>query len=151
MGAVRSILAIVCGLMALSLVAEGMEFAIVTALHGSLTDDPSVYFGIRNRPPVLASKFIYNTGAALLAGYTAAWVAGRARLAHGAVLAVIQLALFSWGMNYSEYAGTTPAWAWVTLLPLMGGGICLGAFVQTRQMPAVVPGVSQRAGGRAEE
>src|SRR5688572_8966961 len=101
MRVVRSIFAIVCGLVILSVVAEGIEFAIVTALHGSLTDDPQVYLSIRNRPATLAAKLAYNTAAAVLAGYATGWIAGRAPLLHGAILAIIQLALFVWGMLFS--------------------------------------------------
>jgi hypothetical protein len=39
MRVVRSVLAVVFGLFLLSLVAEGIEVAIVTALHGSFTQD----------------------------------------------------------------------------------------------------------------
>lgn len=131
----RSILAIAGGLFVLSLVAEGIELAIVTALNGSFTEDPAVYFGVRNRLPVLLAKLGYNTGAAFLAGYVAAWVAGRAAVAHGAVLVVIQSALFVWGMVFSEFAGTTPTWVWVTLLPLMGAGILFGAHVLGSRSP----------------
>jgi hypothetical protein len=133
MRVVRSVFAIVCGLFILSVVAEGIEFAIVTALHGSLTDDPQVYLTIRNRPPILAAKLAYNTAAAVLAGYATGWIAGRAPLVHGAILAIIQLSFFVWGMLFSQYAGTTPAWAWITLVPLMGAGICLGTFIQARR------------------
>jgi len=127
MRVLRSFLAILAGLVVLTLVAETIEVAIFAALHGEFTQDPAVYFGVRNRPGVLVAKLFYNSGAAFLAGYVAAWVAGRAALLHGAVLAVIQLSLFVWGMMYSEYAGTTPTWAWVALVPLMGIGILLGA------------------------
>lgn len=116
-----------------SLVAEGIEMGIVTALHGSFTQDQAVYFSVRNRPAVLMAKLAYNTVAAFLAGYAAAWVAGRAALLHGAVLAIIQLALFIWGMVFSEYAGTAPTWAWLALVPLMGMGILLGAHSQRRR------------------
>jgi len=135
---VRSILAIMSGLFLLSLVAEGIELAVVTALHGSFTQDQALYFGIRNRPAVLGAKLVYNTGAAFLAGYAAAWVAGRAAVLHGTILAIIQLALFVWGMAFSEFAGTTPLWAWLTLVPLMAAGILLGAFVQNRQRTLTV-------------
>ena len=132
----RSILAIAGGLFVLSLVAEGIELTIVTALNGSFTQEPAVYFAVRNRPAVLVAKLVYNTGAALLAGYVAAWIAGRAAFAHGVVLAAIQSALFVWGMMFSEFAGTTPTWAWVTLLPLMGAGILFGAHVLGSRSPS---------------
>ena len=133
MRVVRSILGILVGLIILSLVAEGIEFLIVTALHGSITTDQGLYFAIRNRMGVLIAKLVYNSGAAFLAGYVAALIAGRAETVHGTVLAVIQLALFIWGMAFSEFAGTTPAWAWLALVPLMGLAIYVGAVVAGRR------------------
>jgi hypothetical protein len=124
---VRSLAAIAAGLIVLSAIAEGIEFAIVTALHGAVTQDQAVYLGIRNQTPVLLAKLIYNTAAAGAAGYVTALVAGRRELLHGTILALIQLSLFAWAMLFSEFAGTTPTWNWLILMPLMGGGILLGA------------------------
>jgi hypothetical protein len=107
--------------------------AVVTALNGSFTQDQTLYFQIRNRPAVLMAKLVYNTGAAFLAGCATAWIAGRAALLHAAILATVQLAAFVWGMVFSEFAGTTPVWAWLTLIPLMTGGILLGAQFQNRR------------------
>ena len=130
---VRSVLSVVVGLAVLSLVAEGIEVAIVTAVHGaSAMSSPDIYFAVRNHTGILVAKFFYNTGSACLAGYVAAWIAGRAPGAHGAALALIQTAMFIWGMALSEFAGTTPVWVWVPLIPLMGAALWLGALAQGR-------------------
>lgn len=127
MKVLRSILGVLTGLIAISVIAEGIEFLLVTALHGRAVTDPDVYFEVRNRPLVLGLKLVYNTLAAGVGGYLAAWIAGHKHLAHGAALAGVQLVLFVWGMTASEYAGTTPAWAWITLCVTMSAAILLGA------------------------
>ena len=127
MRVLRSVLAIVAGLMVISIIAEGIEFMLVTALHGGVATEPDVYWSVRNRPMVLGLKLIYNTLAAAGGGYLAAWIAGRRALAHGIALAAIQLALFVWGMTASEFAGATPTWAWSTLCVTMTAGILFGA------------------------
>ena len=128
-----SVLSVLAGLAVLSIIAEGIEVAIVSAVHGASTmSSPETYFAARNHTGILVAKFFYNTAAAGLAGYAAAWIAGRAPRAHGAGLALIQTALLVWGMVFSTYAGTTPAWVWVPLIPLMGGALWLGALAQGR-------------------
>lgn len=123
----RSILGVVAGLIAISVIAEGIELLLVTVLHGGAVTDPDVYWKVRNRTPVLGLKLVYNTLAAGVGGYLVAWIAGHRHLAHGAALAIVQLVLFVWGMTASEYAGTTPAWVWITLCVTMSASILLGA------------------------
>jgi hypothetical protein len=125
-------LAILAGLFLISAVAEGVEFLLVAALHGSVTSDQEVYFAIRNRPSVLAAKFLYNGLAALLGGYAAAWIAGRARVLHGAALALLQLSGLLYGMTASPYAPTTPLWMWVGLCVTMPPLVLLGAWLRDR-------------------
>lgn len=136
MRVLRSILGVVAGLIAISIIAEGIEFLLVTALQGGAVTDPDAYFEVRNRPLVLGLKLVYNTLAAGVGGYLAAWIGGRAHLAHGAALAVVQLVLFVWGMTASEYAGTTPAWAWITLCVTMSAAIVLGARLRAARAAA---------------
>ncbi len=132
----RSVLGIAAGLVAISIVAEGVEILLVSALHGGMVSDETTYWSVRNRPAVLGLKLVYNTLAAVVGGYLCARIAGRAHLAHGAVLAGIQLVLFVWGMTASEFAGTTPAWVWITLCVTMTAGILAGA---TRRRPRQSP------------
>lgn len=130
---VRSILGVVAGLIVISVIAEGIEWLLVSLLHGGAVTDPETYWSVRNRPLVLGLKLVYNTVAAGVGGYLAAWIAGGRQLAHGAALAIVQLALFVWGMTASEYAGTTPAWAWITLCLTMTAAILLGARLRARR------------------
>lgn len=125
--ALRTIGGVLAGLFLITLIAEGIEFALVTALHGSVTTDPAVYFAIRNRPAVLAFKLVYNTVAAFAGGYACAWIAGRMRKLHGVLLAVVQTAGFIYGMSVSEYASTTPLWMWIALILVTIFGILAGA------------------------
>lgn len=131
--AIRSLLGVVAGILLISLIAESIEFGLVSFVHGSTVTDPEVYFGIRNRPGMLLAKLVYNNGAAVLGGHVAAWIAGRAHLAHGAVVAVLQVGFLVWGMTLSEFAGTTPAYAWVTLAVTMFVAILYGAWLRSKR------------------
>ena len=133
MAIVRSIVGIVAGLLVITLIAEGIEFALVSALNGGVETDQERYFAIRNQTGVLIAKLFYNSLAAFAGGYAAARVAGRAALYHGIALAAIQTATFVWGMTLSEFAGTTPLWAWLALTVLMIAFIVLGARMQEKE------------------
>lgn len=139
MKAIRSAFSIVAGLFVLSFFVEGIEWGIVTMLHGGPTSDPAVYFGVRNQPAVLCAKLIYNTAAAWLAGLVAGRLAPDRPWGHGIALAVTQTTLFVWGMLYSDFAGTTPRWAWITLLPLMVAAIMGGVLSSIRRTRSTEP------------
>ncbi len=140
MRALRGILSVAAGLVAISVIAEGVEILLVSALHGGLVSDETTYWSVRNRPAVLGLKLLYNTLAAAVGGYLCAWIAGHRQLAHAAVLAGIQLLLFIWGMTASEFAGTTPAWAWITLCVTMTAAILWGAMLwRARRRPPAAP------------
>ena len=129
----RSVLGVFISLMLISIIAEGIEFLLVALVHGSITTDQDAYFGIRNRPPLLAIKFVYNTFAGFAGGYVAAWIAGRAPVWHGLLLATVQLAGFIYGMTASPYASTTPMWAWIALAGTMTPAIVIGSWVRRRR------------------
>ena len=118
--------------MLISIIAEGIEFLLVALVHGSITTDQDVYFGIGNRPPLLALKFAYNTFAGSAGGYVAAWIAVRAPVWHGLFLATVQLSGFIYGMTASPYASTTPMWAWIGLAATMTPIIVIGSWVRQR-------------------
>jgi hypothetical protein len=129
----RSIVSVIVGLLVISFIAETIEFLLVTAINGSVTSDPGVYFGVRNRPLLLALKLVYNSLASLIGGYTAAWIAGRAGARHAMVLAAVQALALVWGMTASPYAQLTPLWMWITLILVMTPAIVTGGALRARR------------------
>ena len=126
----RTIGGVLVGLMSITLIVEPIEFLLVTAANGGMTTDPFEYFQIRNRGWFLALKIVYNTAAAVAAGYLTAWVAGRAPVAHAAVVAVLQLAAFTFAMATPELRETGPGWMWFTLLAATPIGIIAGSWLR---------------------
>jgi hypothetical protein len=124
---VRSILAIIIGIVFISGVVELLEFSLVTAVNGQPTTDPNVYYGIRNRGWFLIIKLLYNTLAAIAGGFIAAWIAGYAPLKHGFALAIIQTLAFGAGLLQPAIRNSAPAWLWVALVLLTFAGVLLGA------------------------
>ena len=129
----RSLVSIVVGLLLISAIVEPLEFGLVALLNGGVTTDPVVYFRVRNQPPVLAAKLVYNTIAAIAAGWVTALLAGRAPIAHAVTLAAIQTAAFAWAITTPRLRESTPDWMWAALILLTCVGITAGAHLRQRR------------------
>lgn len=125
----RFVLATFLGLIVLSVVAEGVEIGLVSAVNGGMPS-PDDYFDVRNQPFILGLKFIYNSVAAIIAGFVVAWIAKADEMRAAVTLAVVQTLLFIWGMTLSEYAGSLHLMVWIPITLLMIIGIVLGAFLK---------------------
>ena len=112
----RFILGVILGLAVISIIAESVEFGLVTLVNGGITTDMDVYFDIRNQLWFLILKFIYNGMGAFVGGWLAKTIASLWKVACVITLAVIQTVSLIWGMTLSEFTGTTPAWAWILLI-----------------------------------
>jgi hypothetical protein len=134
MKVLRSVLAVVVGLVLISLIVEPLEFVLVALVNGAIVTDQEAYFTVRNQPALLAAKVAYNTAAAVIGGYVAASIARRAPLAHGVTLAVVQTAAFGWALTRPELRGTTPDWMWACLIVLTFAGIVVGSALQRMRM-----------------
>jgi hypothetical protein len=131
-GPIRSIIAVLGGIGLFALVTETLEFVLVTAAAGGSISDMPAYFAVRNRPVILAAKLVYNTMAAILAGYMTAKVAGRRERFHAAVVAIVQTIALVWGFTAGEYASFTPVWMRVALVLTTGPAMMLGASIRAR-------------------
>lgn len=129
----RSLAALVAGLVVISLFVEALEMALVTLVAGEVVSDPTEYFAIRNRPLFLAAKLLYNTAGAALGGMLVVVVAGRRPLLHATLLAGIQTLAFVWALSTPELRSTGPLWMWLALIPLSVGGIVVGAISMQRR------------------
>jgi hypothetical protein len=129
---IRTILAVITGLIAITLIVEPIEFLLVTIVNGGMTTDPYEYFLIRNRGWFLALKVIYNTVAAAIAGYLTARIAGRAPMSHAGVVALLQTIAFGFAFAMPELRATTPDWMWVTLIIVTPIAVVAGAAKRPR-------------------
>ena len=127
----RCVAAVFVGLVVLSFIAESVEVALVSYMHGAMPA-PEDYFDVRNQPAILWAKFVYNTVAAVIAGFATAWIAFRHEMKASLALAALQTALFVWGMTASEFAGSLAAWVWIPVSALMAAGIVMGAWLNRK-------------------
>ena len=131
----RSVVAVLAGLVLISVIVESFEFALVALVNRGVTTDPDIYLRVRNQPAFLAAKLVYNTAAAIIGGLVAAWLARRAAVAHGMVLAVIETAAFGWALATPALRRSAPDWMWAALIVLTFAGINAGSLFQRRRVP----------------
>jgi heme/copper-type cytochrome/quinol oxidase subunit 3 len=132
MNPIRSLVAVLGGILLISVVVEVLEFTLVSARAGGAITDMAGYFAVRNQPAMLAAKLVYNTLAAVLGGYMIAKIAGSRELLHGALGALLQTGAFGWGFTAGEYAAFTPVWMRIALVALTAPAMLAGAAIRAR-------------------
>jgi len=133
---IRSVVAVLGGILLISVVVEVLEFTLVSARAGGAIADLEGYFAVRNQPVMLAAKLVYNSLAAVLGGYMIAKVAGTREMLHAAGGAVVQTIAFAWGFTAGEYAAFTPVWMRVALIALTAPAMLVGASIRARAATA---------------
>jgi len=123
----RSVVAVVAGVMLVSMVVETLEFGLVALVEGRPVTDPVSYYGVRNRPWFLGVKLIYTAVAAVSGGYVTAWIAGSAPIRHAVVLAVLQTLAFAWAVVQPDLRVWMPGWMWAAVAAVTAAGILAGA------------------------
>lgn len=127
---VRLILGVIVGLMAITFVAELIEFSTVKLVSGKsfaeLSSNQEVYFEIRNQWGILVFKILYNFVAAMVGGYLVTWIAkSYATIGLYSLMGIQTLSLI-WTGFLSELSDTGPLWMWIALLIVTPLGIYLG-------------------------
>ena len=132
---IRSILAVLAGLLALTIVSFAIEAAadpILLHLFPQALPDTAALGG--NLPARLL-MVAYTTFAIGVGGYVTAWIARRSQLTLAAIMGAIEVALTLYVMiagPFHELHPAPPA-IWITGLILMIPAACLGATLRARQ------------------
>jgi hypothetical protein len=126
---IRSTVAVIGGLALTSLLTQLLEFAVVSAAGGGVTDMPG-YFAVRNRPGVFAAVLASGTLVAVLGGYIAAKVAGQREVVHGLVMAAIQTAALAFGATVGDFATMVPLWMRIATVLVTGPAMLAGAAIR---------------------
>lgn len=128
-GALRTALAVLLGMVFITVGVEVLEWTLVTAIHQAPTQDPEIYFGIRNGPVFLVVKLLYNTAAAVGGGYLAARVAKHSEMLIGLGLALIQGLALIWAAFQPDLNQWAPVWLFPALAVVSVVGILYGAHL----------------------
>ena len=129
--AMRSVFAVVAGIVVLVVVSFGVEL-------------PLKWFILRTFPAAfpeaavldtnlwwMLSQWLYSTPALILGGYTAAWLAPRRGFAHAVAMAVVQELLTVLLMFNPPHP--VPAWMWATMLVVTPVAIIFGGYLWSRR------------------
>lgn len=128
--ALRTAGGVVAGILLVSVIAETIEFGLVSLVNGGMPRDPAQYFSIRNGDAFLAAKYACNGIAGMIGGYVAAWIARARPLAHGVVVAALQAIAFAAVTTNPEVAATAPTSAWIGFAFVTCAGMIAGAWAR---------------------
>ena len=142
---IRSILAVITGLVVLTIVSFAIEAAadpLLMHLFPQALPDAAALAG---NLPARLFMLVYTTFSIVVGGYATAWIARRSRLTHAAIMAVIEVAFTLYVMIAAPFqeAHPAPRWVWITGVILMIPAACLGAAIQAKQRAAVGPDLKE--------
>lgn len=141
MTAIRLIFGVFVGLIAITVVAESVEFLTIKIVTGKqfseLTEVQNEYFEIRNTTWILVFKSLYSFIAGVIGGYLATWISsGKPQLAL-ILLIGIQVLSLVWAGFLSELSATGPLWMWIYLILVIPLGIFIGHKMRVKKKNAL--------------
>ena len=107
---IRSVLAVIAGIAALTVTSFAIEWATEPVLTGLLPDAQSEGATSHNVPRKLI-MFVYSTLCMAFGGYVTAWLAPGSKARHAAIMGAIQMILTVMAMI--EFHDKAPLWFWI--------------------------------------
>ena len=132
---IRSILAVIAGLVVLTLVSFAIEAVadpLLIRLFPRALPDAAALAGSL---PARAFMLAYTTFSIAVGGYVTAWIARRSPITHAAVLGAIEVAFTMYVMIAVPFVEAQPAPRWVVItgVILIIPAACLGALIRSKQ------------------
>jgi len=138
---IRSILAVLAGLVALTIVAFAIELAVDPLLMHLFPQALPDAAALGGNIPARIFMVVYTTFAIGVGGYVTAWIARRSQLTLAAIMGAIEAAFTLYVMIAGPFheAHPAPPAVWITGLILMIPAACLGATIRAKQTPPTTP------------
>jgi len=135
---IRSILAVVAGLVTLTIVSFAIEAAadpLIMHLFPHALPDAAALAGSF---PARLFMLAYTTFSILVGGYVTAWIARRAQLTYATIMGAVEVAFTLYVMIAAPFpeAHRAPRWGWIAGMILMIPAACLGAAIRSKQAPS---------------
>ena len=132
---IRSILAVLAGLVALTIVSFAVELAADPLLMHLFPQELPDAAALAGSLPARLFMLAYTTFAIGVGGYVTAWIARRRPLLHAAIMGAIEAGFTLDVMIAMPFHELHPAprWIWITGVILTIPVACLGAAIRARQ------------------
>ena len=130
MSLVRSVAAIVAGMLLAYGLPWLLERVLVESLAGRNLQSADEYYALRNTGGVLAARVGMAVFLGILAGHTAARVARDDAVRTVAIAAAALSMVLMWEFTGGEFASATPMWMRVALVAVTGPAMVFGAYVR---------------------
>jgi hypothetical protein len=131
---IRSILAVLAGIVVLTIVSFAIEAVagplLMRLFPTALPDAAALSANFPARLFMLAYT-LFSIG---VAGYFTAWIAGRAKILHAAIMGAVEVALTAYVMIAAPFPEVHPAprWWWIAGLILMIPAAIIGGLIRAR-------------------
>jgi hypothetical protein len=132
--AARSVLAVLAGIVVMTLIAFGIEIPLRTLTLRTFSQTFPDQAALDSSLLWMLSQTLYTVPALILGGYVAAWLAPRHGLAHAIAMAVVQELLIAALIFNPPHP--VPAWMWGITLTLTPAAIIFGGYLRSRLQTA---------------
>lgn len=132
MNLIRSVGAIVAGLVVLRIVVTVLEQAIVSGATGGQTLAASEYGLLMNTPGMMAARLVATAVGATLGGYISARVAGQYEVTHAGIAATVMTLVLVSGFQNPELSQGMPLWMQIAVVLVTGTAMVAGAAIRAR-------------------
>jgi hypothetical protein len=131
MNPLRSVVAVLAGMMLLNFIDLTLERIMVNAVADVVPADAAAYVAIRNQPLILAATLVTHALAATLVGYVVAKIAGAHEIRHAVAAAVAVTVTFAMAFA-SENPMLPPTWVRAVILIVTPPALLGGAAVRAQ-------------------
>lgn len=138
---IRSILSVVAGLVALTIVSFAIEAAADPLLMHLFPEALPDAAALAGSLPARLFMVAYTTFAIGVGGYVTAWIARRSQLTLAAIMGAIEVAFTLYVMIAAPFAEVhaAPRWSWIAGIVLMIPAACLGAAIRAKHARPAAP------------
>jgi hypothetical protein len=131
---IRSILAIVAGIITLTITSFALESTANSVMRWIFPDAFPDQAALDQNLPARLFMFVYTTLCIAAGGYVTAWVARRSEARHAVIMGLVQVALTIMAMM--QVYDRAPLWSWVAGMALMTPAAWAGGSLRAKKVKA---------------
>jgi hypothetical protein len=126
----RTVLAVIAGILLAYGLPWLLERVLVESVAGRTLNTAGDYYMVRNTAGIIAARLIMAFFLSVLAGHSAARIAGEDAVRTVAIAAAALTTVLIWEFTGGEFAWGTPIWMRIALVLITGPAMVLGAYAR---------------------